>query len=160
MSYNSKYKGSEVDAALDLANLISNTGDGTKFLSDDGEYKEIDLSNADEVYISEGVEPTGNQEVWIDTSDNEIDDIIEKQSIITDYEITAWDASTTYEDYVYQAMIPLQGVTSADYVEIVYGLAEATSGNYAPICATTEGYVTIYSKVNDTITIPTIIIHR
>lgn len=34
------------------------------------------LANADEVYISEGVEPTKNEEVWIDLSDDSFDDIV------------------------------------------------------------------------------------
>lgn len=139
---------------------LDTSGDGTRFLANDGEYKEIDLSNADEVFISKGVEPTGNQEVWIDLSDDSVDEVLGKQTVVTNYTVDQWSESTTYEGYPYQAAIPLQGVTSSDYVEIVYDLVQAVSGNYAPVCNTTEGSVTIYAKVNDSIVIPTIIIHR
>lgn len=34
------------------------------------------ISNADEIYISDGIEPTGNEEVWVDLSDDSFDDIV------------------------------------------------------------------------------------
>lgn len=71
-----------------------------------------------------------------------------------------FEPSDTYTDFPYQSRIALEGVTANDFVEVVFGINEALSGNYAPICLTENGYVTIYSKVSDTITIPTIIIHR
>lgn len=71
-----------------------------------------------------------------------------------------FEPSATYTDFPYQSRIALEGVTANDFVEVVFGINEALSGNYAPICLTEDGYVTIYSKVSDTITIPTIIIHR
>lgn len=43
--YTSKYTGNEIDAKLDI---IKNSGDGTKFLSDDGEYKEVNSSSNEE----------------------------------------------------------------------------------------------------------------
>lgn len=71
-----------------------------------------------------------------------------------------FESSATYTDFPYQSRIALEGVTANDFVEVVFGINEALSGNYAPICLTEDGYVTVYSKVSDTITIPTIIIHR
>lgn len=40
MSYNSSFTGQQADAALQRAAVIQTDGDGTKFLSDDGTYKE------------------------------------------------------------------------------------------------------------------------
>lgn len=40
MSYNSSFTGQQADAALQRAAIIQNDGDGTKFLADDGTYKE------------------------------------------------------------------------------------------------------------------------
>ena len=40
MSYNSSFTGQQADAALQRAAVIQKDGDGTKFLSDDGTYKE------------------------------------------------------------------------------------------------------------------------
>ena len=84
---------------------------------------------------------------------------IPSQSTFSDTSVN-FEPSTTYTDFPYQSRIALEGVTANDFVEVVFGINEALSGNYAPICLTENGYVTIYSKVSDTITIPTIIIHR
>ena len=103
---------------------LKSSGDGTRFLANDGAYKEIP-----------------SQSTFSDTS-------------------AIFEQSATYTDFPYQSRIALEGVTANDFVEVVFGINEALSGNYAPICLTENGYVTIYSKVSDTITIPTIIIHR
>ena len=44
------------------------------------------------------------------------------------------------------------------YAEVVFAMEQAVSGNYAPVCETGNGIVTIWSSVTDSITIPTIII--
>lgn len=44
------------------------------------------------------------------------------------------------------------------YASVCFNMAEAASGNYAPVCETYDGGVYIYSKINTTITVPTIII--
>lgn len=49
----------------------------------------IDISGgsgtgSDEVYISEGVEPTGSQEVWIDLSDNSVDELVVPEAPINE----------------------------------------------------------------------------
>lgn len=71
-----------------------------------------------------------------------------------------WVEDSTYEDYSYRCDVACAGVTADDFAEVVFGLAESTSGNYAPICETKDGAVSIWSKVADTIIIPTIIITR
>ena len=84
----------------------------------------------------------------------------DKPSYIKNTQVTTWTADTTYSDYGYKADIALEGVTADTYVEVIFALTEATSGDYAPICSSGAGIVTIYSKVNTTITIPTIIIEK
>jgi hypothetical protein len=71
-----------------------------------------------------------------------------------------WVADSTYADYGYRCDVACAGVTTDDFAEVVFDLAESTSGNYAPICETKDGAVSIWSKVADTIIIPTIIITR
>lgn len=71
-----------------------------------------------------------------------------------------WVSSTTYADYAYRCDVACTGVTANDFAEVVFGLAESTSGNYAPLCETRTNAVRIYSKSNATITIPTIIITK
>ena len=107
MSYNSKYKGSEVDAALDS---IGNKQDKN-------------------IYFNGKV-----------ASD--------------------WVIDTTYADYPYRCDVACSGVTAEMYAEVVFGIAEATSGNYAQVCETLSGVVRIYSKINTSITIPTLMISK
>lgn len=69
-----------------------------------------------------------------------------------------WVASTEFEDFAYEAKIALTGfVNFSSIPQVVFGLTEATSGNYAPICKAGDKGVYIYSKVNTAITLPTIV---
>lgn len=72
---------------------------------------------------------------------------------------SAWAADTTYDGYGYRASIALTGVTAAMYAEVVFSPADATGGNFAPVCDTAAGAVYIYAKTAPvaSITIPRII---
>lgn len=72
---------------------------------------------------------------------------------------SAWVADTTYEDYPLKATVTCTGVTVNDGVDLVYGMEDATSGNFAPIANTVSNGVEIWAKEAAAITIPTIIIH-
>lgn len=78
----------------------------------------------------------------------------------TNVSASAWVEDSTYADYGYRCDVACEGVTADDFAEVVFDIAESTSGNYAPICETKDGAVSIWSKVADTIIIPTIIITR
>ena len=82
--------------------------------------------------------------------------IVENTSILTG----DWVADTTYSLYGYKAVITINGVTSSMLAEVILGHTESISGNYSPICLTGTNSVTIYSKVNSGITIPTILIQK
>lgn len=69
-----------------------------------------------------------------------------------------WVASTEFEDFAYEAKIALTDfVNFSSIPQVVFGLTEATSGNYAPICKAGDKGVYIYSKVNTSITLPTVV---
>lgn len=69
-----------------------------------------------------------------------------------------WVASTEFADFPYEAKIILTDfVNFSSIPQVVFGLTEATSGNYAPICKAGDKGVYIYSKVNTSITLPTIV---
>lgn len=72
----------------------------------------------------------------------------------------AEESTPTYEDFDYRCALTLTGVTSDMYADVVFAPAEAMSGNYAPVCQTYNGGVYIYSKVDTTITVPSIIVFR
>lgn len=69
-----------------------------------------------------------------------------------------WVASTEFEDFAYEAKIILSDfVNFSSIPQVVFGLTEATSGNYAPICKAGDKGVYIYSKVNTAIALPTVV---
>ena len=89
-----------------------------------------------------------------------LEDSLNLKAEITTFENTVvnnWVADTTYANFGYKADISLSGVISTDIIEIVFGHNEAVSGYYSPICLVDNGKITIYGKVNATITIPLII---
>lgn len=96
----------------------------------------------------------------IDTQFSEVGDALSARQMKTlyfsDITVSDWDADETYADYSYRASVALTDVEATMLPDIVYDVAEATSGNYAPVCAAYSGGVYIYSKVDDEITIPSI----
>ena len=75
---------------------------------------------------------------------------------IEDTSVSTWAASTAYAGYGYQVQINIADLSEFDSVNVVFGLLDAISGNYAPAIEQYEGYILVFSKVNATITIPTI----
>lgn len=69
-------------------------------------------------------------------------------------------SDNTYQDYGYKGTITVTGATASMRPEVIFGLTEAMSGNYAPICESGAGVVYIYAKVNTSITIPLVIVHK
>lgn len=71
---------------------------------------------------------------------------------------SAFTSDSTYEDYPYRASIVLSGVTTNHMPEVTFALAEATSGNYAPVSETYDGGVYIYAQEvpESSITLPSI----
>lgn len=72
---------------------------------------------------------------------------------------SAFVANSTYEDFGYRAAVALSGVTANMTPEVVFNVADAISGIFAPVAACYAGGVYIYAseKPSATITIPTII---
>ena len=74
---------------------------------------------------------------------------------------SAWSADHTYSEqgYGFRATIPLTGITDSYIPNVVFSLADAESGNFAPISETYNGGVYIYAKStpSDTITISSIV---
>lgn len=81
-------------------------------------------------------------------------------TIFTNKTASSWSASSTYSDFGYRCAIALTGVTASDVAEVVFSQDQAASGQYAQVCETYAGGVYVYSSVNTSITIPTIIVHK
>lgn len=82
----------------------------------------------------------------------------DKNLLFTNKSASTWVTDNTYPDYAYKCVISCTGVTANTYAIINFAQTEADSGNYATVCETGNGTVTIYSKVDDTITIPSIVV--
>lgn len=151
---------------IDLPSLTYTIGSGYNYITGDSDGDINVLSIAGQFYTSDGSASysaginliTGGDGNSFLSNSGEYKEI-PSQSTFSDTSVD-FEPSATYTDFPYQSRIALEGVTANDFVEVVFGINEALSGNYAPVCLTEDGYVTIYSKVSDKITIPTIIIHR
>lgn len=75
---------------------------------------------------------------------------------------SAFVADTTYEDYPYRAAVALTNVISNMIPDVMLGMAEATSGIFAPVAECYNGGVYLYANdvPESAITIPTIICWR
>lgn len=71
---------------------------------------------------------------------------------------SAWASDSTYSDYPYRAAVAITGCTTNHFPEVAFSLADATSGNFAPVAVTYAGGVYIYAseKPSAAITIPSI----
>ena len=71
---------------------------------------------------------------------------------------TDWVASTEFTDFPYEAKIPLSNFVDYKTVpQVVFDIADTMSGNYAPICKSGDKCVYIYGKVQNEITLKTVI---
>lgn len=77
-----------------------------------------------------------------------------------DVSASSWVSDSTYADYPYRCDLTCTGVTANDYADVAFSVEQVESGDYAPVCETKENVVSIWSAVNTSITIPTIIIIR
>ena len=78
----------------------------------------------------------------------------------TDVMASAWVSDGTYPDWPYRCDIALAGVTADDYAEVVLEADQASSGDYAPVCESGEGIVSVWGAVQTSIIIPTILITK
>ena len=75
---------------------------------------------------------------------------------------SAFVSDSTYAGWAYRASVSLSGVTASYVAEVVFGMSEATSGKFAPVCDTYSGGVYIYASEapSSSIVIPTILVWR
>lgn len=73
--------------------------------------------------------------------------------------VSLWVEDATYQEFAFKANIPCEGVTANYFPNVVFNVSEALSGNYAQVCLSGDGIVTIYAvNLPETdITIPSIV---
>lgn len=75
---------------------------------------------------------------------------------------SAWADDATYAAYPKRASVALSGALATMTPEVIFSLADATSGNFAPIATAYAGGIYLYAKATPagTVTIPTITLWR
>jgi len=83
---------------------------------------------------------------------------LSNNGVITSTNISAstWVSDSTYSGYSYKCDIAISGCTSDHIPYVVFSAEDSISGNYASVVLSDTNKVTIYSKVNTSITIPSI----
>lgn len=178
MSYNSKYTGVEVENLLGKA--------GTALQEHQDISGKLDSSTAASTYLSKtdaastylgktakaasATTADSATKATQDASGNVITstyatktDIDGKQDAALKFEnmsASTWVSDSTYEDFPYRCDVACSGVTSSMYADVVFDLEQATSGDYAPLCETKTNIVSIWSALNESIIIPTILITK
>lgn len=87
-------------------------------------------------------------------------DLKAEVTIVENTVASTWVADTTYPYFIYKSEITISGLLATDIVDVVFAHEQATSNNYSPICLVGANTLTIYSKINTSITIPLITITR
>ena len=77
----------------------------------------------------------------------------------------SWTANSPHSsdsngDFPYRCNIPLTGVTATMMAEVVFGVSDALSGNYSPICECYAGGVRVWSNSQTLPNILSILVHK
>ena len=111
-------------------------------------------------YLDDALDTTSENGIKNKVVATAIDDIHKCVLIFADTIIQkeSWSEDTTYTNFPYKADISCEGVTADYKPDVVFDVAEATSGIYAPVASTGDGIVSIYASEipSDAITIPSI----
>ena len=72
---------------------------------------------------------------------------------------TSWKNDDTYSEYPYRASILLANVTAEHFATVVFSVADAIAGQFAPVAESYAGGVYIYANESpaETVTIPSIV---
>lgn len=72
-------------------------------------------------------------------------------TLLSNLTASAGIADTTYTDYPLRFDFAVAGLTTSDMVEAILNVADATSGNFAPITTTVDGKFSIYGKTGSSL---------
>lgn len=77
-------------------------------------------------------------------------------------EVADFVDDATYEDFPFRASVPLEGVIESMIPEVIFGLLDATNGNFAPVAESYNGGVYLYASdvPEAAVVIPAILLWR
>ncbi len=68
-----------------------------------------------------------------------------------------WTASEEGGDFAYKGYVGKEGITAADSATVVFSASDASSGNYSPVCETSDGKVWVWAKVQGSPTVTVVV---
>lgn len=85
-----------------------------------------------------------------------------RKLVFTNVTVSAFSITNTYDGFPYRASVALNGVIASMVPEVVLGVEDAVSGNFAPVAETYNGGIYLYAAEipASSITIPTVICWR
>lgn len=133
-----------------------------KNYSDEGYY----IQNEDGAVYEYAIDPQGHSHTYTETSDKigyNIEERVtsleqEKQKKITvmvDVPCTTWESQQD-DDYPWVGLIPIDSLKSVDYCDVTFAGKDISA--MAPYCESCDGYLKVFSKNSNNITIKTITI--
>ena len=102
--------------------------------------------------VDQHIEDIETLKANVDIINNTISALENKVILVNDLYPTTAQSDSTYADYPYRYDFEVTGLISNDVVEVILSLADATSGNVAPITMSSEGLFSIYCKTDSSIT--------
>ena len=102
--------------------------------------------------VDQNMEDIETLKANVDILNNTISRLDNKVILVSDLYPTSNVSDSTYVDYPYRYDYEFNGLTSNDVVEVMLSLADATSGNVAPITISDAGKFSIYCKTDSSIT--------
>ena len=100
------------------------------------------------------------KEISVNVKDDYFNEKLETKQdqllLLQNVTVSNWVADSTYADFPYKGSIFNDSIKSSTVMYVIFNLTDATSGIYCPVCNTENGVLYIYSKNNDSVTIPTI----
>ena len=109
---------------------------------------------------TQGNTPSDDSEYWQKIADDGNTMTIVRYNAVIPEDL--WQPSTAYEEYEYEASFSVEGVTASSICQVLFDLDSLTSNNFAPVCNSYYGGITIYAKKkpNTAIKIPSILANK
>ena len=129
-------------------------------LSDEREYDGM-VYKAGTSWLCE-YDGTGEQ-VWEPQTplfDVDLSGIQKKSVLLPGVTVSSWEDLGESETYRYKGKLGDTRISAADTATVTFGMADAISGDYAPVCDTDEECLYIYSKKQDSVTLALVEIRK
>ena len=148
----------ENDSEYVTSSQLSDVSDNVKALEEAMPSKVSDLTN-DSGYVT-STELSSKKYATEDSLKQGLDTKQDLNVYVRNVSAYDWVLDSTYKGFKYRCDITVADVTEDTFAEVIFSVEQATGGDYAPVCETKDGIVSIWSSANEPIVVPTIVISR